>query len=106
MSVASTATTASDVFIIADFARSSNVKEVNDWGTRHAQEYESLQDDLGREAEVRELLCALKPELASEFTQAAGEVSKCLAGTSTQASAGIAMRNVLEHYKGELFDRA
>jgi hypothetical protein len=105
-STGSMAVTAADVYAITDQARWSVVVPISEWGNRYSNEYLALQDRLKREGEVLNLLSKLKPSLGHEFKQASNDVKKCLANNISQISAGIAMRNVLEHFKGELFELA
>ncbi len=105
-STGSTAATAAYIYTITDQARWSVVVPISEWGSRHSNEYLALQDRLEREGEVLNLLSKLKPSLGNEFKQASNDVKKCLANNISQTSAGIAMRNVLEHFKGELFELA
>lgn len=105
-STGSMAVTAADVYAITDQARWSVVVPISEWGNRYSNEYLALQDRLKREGEVLNLLSKLKTSLGHEFKQASNDVKKCLANNISQISAGIAMRNVLEHFKGELFELA
>jgi hypothetical protein len=61
---------------------------------------------LGRENVIRELVGKLKPGLVGEFDNAAAAYRASLAGTNSQTNAGIALRNVIEHYKGEIMNMA
>jgi len=105
-STGSTAATAAYIYTITDQARQSDVASINEWGSRHSNDYLSLQNQLDRESEVLNLLNELNPTLMEEFKQASNDIKKCLANTISQTNAGIAMRNVLEHFKGELFELA
>ena len=103
-STGTTTATALDVYTITDQARQSEVESVSEWGRRHSEEYLNLQKQLEREGEVLKLLNRLNTTLGTRFEQASDEVKKCLLGTGNQTSAGIAMRNVLEQIKGEMFE--
>lgn len=105
-STGSMSVTAADVYKITDHARWSVVVLISEWGNRYSNEYLALQDRLEREGEVLNLLTKMKPSLGHEFKQASNDVKKCLANNISQISSGIAMRNVLEHFKGELFELA
>jgi hypothetical protein len=48
----------------------------------------------------------LKPAVAQEFELAENMYQGAIGGWQDQTAAAIAMRNVLDHYKGELFERA
>ncbi len=102
----STAATSAYIYTITEQAQWSIVEPIREWGSRHSNNYLSLQDRLEREKEVLYLLKDLNNSLGEKFKQASNDVNKCIAGNISQANAGIAMRNVLEHFKGELFELA
>jgi hypothetical protein len=106
VSVATTSTTSVRIYQVTDHARRSDDPQICGWGTKHSEQYEALQNQLGREQEVRSLLHKLKPSLAIEFDGALSEYRAVLAGTGSQTNAGIALRNVIEHYKGEVMNLA
>ena len=106
LSMAGTTNTASKIYAITDQSRCADELPIKEWGDRHSQEYEGLHTKLARESEVRDLLIKLKPSLGAEFDDAADAYRKAISGSGKQTEAGIAMRNVLEHYKGELMDKA
>jgi len=101
-----TSTTSTTIYHFASDARQNGDSQIQMWGSQHCEQYETLQSELGREKEVRSLLHNLRTNLGLEFDEAASAYSMARAGTGTQRNAGIAMRNVLEHYKGELMARA
>jgi len=105
-SSASTAATTMGVYILADKARQSKIAPIQEWGNRHTNEYFSLQDQLKREEDVLKLLDKLRPGLGTEFQQAANDIRMFLSGMGNQTSTGISMRNILEHYKGEIIELA
>jgi hypothetical protein len=105
-SAATTSTTSVKVYQLTDNARHSSNSKIRDWGTIYGTQYENLQNQHGREQEVRNLLHNLKPELAVEFDQAVSEYRAALADTGSNTSAGIALRNVHDHYKGEIMNLA
>jgi hypothetical protein len=98
-------TTSMTIYRFAGDARSSRDSQIRMWGDRHCERYETLQGESRREDEVRSLLWNLKDAVGREFDTAASAYRMAQARTGTQANAGIAMRNVLEHYKGELMAR-
>lgn len=106
VSVATTSTTSTRIYQLADNARHSDDPQICGWGSRYSEKYEILQNQLGREQQVRSLLHNLNPNLALEFDDAVSEYRAVLAGTTSQPKAGIALRNVIEHYKGEVMNLA
>lgn len=106
VSSGSTAATASGVWAVTNEAQQSDVIPIREWGARHSIEYLDLQDRLNREDEIIQRLKKLNPSLGNRFEQASADFRRCYAGTSNQIGAGIAMRNVLEQFKGELTDLA
>jgi ribosome-binding ATPase YchF (GTP1/OBG family) len=105
-SVATTSVTSTMIYNVTDQARHSNDIQIYDWGIKCSEQYETLQSLLGREQEVRKLLKNLSPKLEDEFNSAVDEYRATLASTSKQANVGIALRNVIEHYKGEIMNLA
>ncbi len=106
VSDATTSTSSTIIYHFASDARSSHDLQMEMWGDRHCKRYEALQSELGRENEVRNLLYGLKDTLGREFDDAVSACRMARVDIGTQPSAGIAMRNVLEGYKGELMARA
>lgn len=106
LSDATTSTTSDVIYLAACDAQSNQDFKVRNWGTQQCQAYETLQGHLGRVKDVRALLSRLESSLATEFDEAVSAYERLLAGTDTQPGAAIAMRNVLEHYKGELMNLA
>jgi len=76
------------------------------WAEGHMGRYRELQAHQARQDEVRRLLSALKPARAAELDHAYEECMRGKAGLGHRTSAGIAMRNLLEHVKGDLMERA
>lgn len=106
VSDATTSTSSMVIYHLASVAQSSHDSQIETWGYRHCKRYETLQGELGRETEVRGLLYTLKDKLGHEFDDAVSAYRMAQAGIGIQPNVGIAMRNVLEHYKGELMTRA
>jgi hypothetical protein len=106
VSAATTSTTSARIYQVTEDARHSGDPHVHRWGATYSEQYEILQNQLGREQEVRSLLHNLNPKLGLEFDDAVSGYRAVLAGTSSQPEAGIALRNVIEHYKGKLMNLA
>jgi hypothetical protein len=77
--------------------------ETQIWSKRYVTAYHTIQNTFHRAATVGLLLGKLHPNLAAEFNEVEADVLY-----TTMASEGVAirMRNVLDHYKGELFNLA
>jgi len=105
-SIGCLAGTTSEIYMSLNMARQSDVVPIREWGIHHSEEYLFLQFRFKREGEVLEILNKFCPSLGKEFELASNDFRKFLAGTGNRTSAGIAMRNVLERFKGELFDHA
>lgn len=85
---------------------SSPIHEARSWSQEHATRYEALQERHKRREVVRDLLRELKPELADEFDAAVKNYKLATENLQDREAAANAMRNVLNHYKGELLARA
>jgi hypothetical protein len=91
--------------VLASF-RSSNDEPTQIWANRQMSIYEVIQTSFGLVERIKKLLMSLKPAIAKEFELAEDTYQGAIGGWQDRTAAAIAMRNVLEHYKGELFDRA
>jgi len=80
--------------------------DTKQWARKYRTQYQEIQTTQRRRDQVRQLLEALKPGLATEFDTAIRSYEGFIGGYKGAIDAGIALRNVLEHYKGELFKRA
>ena len=79
---------------------------VEDWSTRHTEQYETMQSRHNRRAQVRRLLGCLNPDRVEEFERAWEALEGVRGQWLSQEKAGIAMRNLLEHSKGDLWQIA
>jgi len=77
-----------------------------DWSSLFTIRYKAIQDRFGTREQVQQLLRALNPRRTAEFDTACELVEVFQGGAQPQVAAGIAMRNVLEHFKGDLWNRA
>lgn len=106
MATSSSTATSSKVYILTLQARGSSDPDRVAWGQRHSQQYESLHERLGRQADARKLLERLDPGLVGEFDVVLESVAHHVAQTGTQFGAAIIMRNLLEHFQGKLMNLA
>lgn len=67
-------------------------------------EYAQLQAKYKNPDEISEILKNVSPKLSEEFEQANQSYMKAINGLLQANEAAIGMRNVLEHFVGELFD--
>ena len=79
---------------------------VTNWSNRYTAEYEAIQCRHKRHEMVCEKLGLLNPRRVDEFDKAWKAAEDGQGRWLTQENAGIAMRNVLEHVKGDLWERA
>jgi hypothetical protein len=91
------------------------VAQIGDWGVTGAQEYstayikdyQAIQIKYGQSATVRELLEKFNnPDLMERFDKASGAYSQAVSGAGERSAAALAMRNLLDGVKGELWERA
>lgn len=80
--------------------------EIEQWSTQYTERYETIQHRHNRREEVLKLLGSLNPERVEEFEKACEACESVQGGWLSQEDAGIAMRNVLEHVKGDLWQVA
>lgn len=76
------------------------------WAEKHTYQYMEMQRQQQRIAYVRSALKSLNPDRASEFDRAVETYRFWSTGWSERESVGIALRNVLEHFKGDLYEKA
>jgi len=106
VSSATMSTTSNVLYQVTTKSRNNINFQSHQWGISYSEKYEIIQSQLGREQQVRTLLFNLKENLASEFEEAVSVYRGALATTASQTNVGIAMRNVMEHYKGEMMNLA
>jgi len=76
------------------------------WSEKYTVQYTHMQGQQQRVDFVRRVLEKLNPDLAVEFDEAVEMYHLVSAGWGDTTSVGIALRNMLEHLKGELNERA
>lgn len=96
------ASTASYEFV----TRASEIAAAKRWSNEHSRNYVKIQSSQNRIEAVREFLQRLNPERVKEFEDAENAYRAWRLGSGEKTSAGFAMRTVLEHVKGDLFDLA
>lgn len=86
--------------------RSSDDPSTQRWVNNYAPVYETIQVSFSLVERINALLISLNGDIAQEFKVAESSYQAAVGGWQDTTAAAIAMRNVLEHYKGELFKRA
>jgi len=76
------------------------------WSSKCTLQYRELQEKQKRIEKVKQKLNNLNPDRIKELEQAYQEYSEAKSNEDKRISAGIAMRNVLEHFKGDLYELA
>lgn len=76
------------------------------WAQQRIQQYVYMQKKQQRINYVSDTLKKLNPDLATEFDKAVETYQLASSNWVERSSAGIALRNVIEHFKGELLERA
>jgi len=89
-------------FMLTCFTYKDVNAEVGNWASTYRPKVEALQSQVANIAFVSEKLESLSPKCAGEFRESVSEHRKFMAGTATASGAGILLRNVVEHTKGEL----
>ncbi len=84
-----------------------------DWYQERSQEYRKIQEKQEKSLRVRALLSALQaevpsgPDLIEEFDNMTDKIAQSEISSGVEdVSAGIAMRNLLDHYKGKIYEAA
>lgn len=110
VTIAGTASTvtASGSIVYGQIKRAEGIPDpaIQSWSKGWTQRYEALQESQSKHDEVRKLLLKLGPEQASEFDEAIESYRLATQGLKSRSDAANDMRNVLNHYKGELRAKA
>lgn len=96
---------ASTIYQFAILAGDLSDPSVQAWSQTYTAEYEEIQQTQMRVGAVGKLLGRLNPDRAIEFNEAVTTYQGLDTGLSDRVGVGIKLRNVLEHYKGDLFER-
>jgi len=102
--VAINTTSAVTLYDVVNIA--SEIKEAASWANRQKTKYSKIHEDQNRIEEVKRLLQKLDPAREGEFEEAEQAYRVRRLGAGQDTAVGIAMRNVLEHVKGNLFEVA
>jgi hypothetical protein len=104
--IAGTTVSILSLYTVVQDARQLPSEEVQSWSRHYATAYEDIQKLSERRTKVRDLLLTLNPARANEFDIAVKNYEEAIGGWREPESAEIAIRNVLEHYKGDLLEKA
>ncbi len=100
---AASATTSDVVFSqINSLNNPSQPQFVQDWSIKYHSQYFNFWEKKNSTNEVIEKLATLNPDRSAEFIEANTACISAFSGAVPPKSAAIAMRNTLEHYKGDL----
>lgn len=86
---------------LANLTTSADVTILS-WAKSYGSVFEDVQRSSQQVSRITDLLRSLRPEIADEFEEAEKTYQAAAGGWQERTGAGIAMRNVLEHYKGAL----
>jgi len=85
---------------------SNNVAEVTDWIQSRINSYNDIIRELNLCDKIRDRISKIDQKLIGEFNKMENDYYSVGNNSDRTVSAGISMRNVLEHYKGILFEKA
>jgi hypothetical protein len=80
--------------------------DIRTWATPIVAEYKQLQVQQNKSESVSRTLQKINANLEDEFNAAIKTYKKSIGGLAGKESAGIALRNVLENFKGEIHVKA
>lgn len=80
--------------------------EIGVWASKYCSKYEEIQNNQDRINHIVDELDKLNPDLKDEFRKSVEAYEKYKNDLISQQELGILIRNVLEHHKGELYNRA
>jgi len=93
-------------FSLISFGLLSEEQEIKDWSKNYLRPYIDLHGKQERFEEVKNYLLSLNPNRVEELEIAEKSYRLTLSGINDLIYTGIAMRNILEHFKGDLIQRA
>ena len=80
--------------------------QTHDWAVAKASEFRELQGRQNRINSIMSQLSVLDADRAQEFEKSVEAYKRAVSSTTDLTDAAIKIRNVLEHVKGELFEKA
>ena len=86
---------------LSDLSTASNT-EVSEWASPFITQYRDLQQKQKKTTLISSILQRISKPLDSEFQSALQTYKKAFSNLVGKEAAGIALRNVLEHFKGEI----
>jgi len=93
------------IAILSDIENFCDTK-YNSWTGDLIGKYATIQGSQDRKTYILTTLNTISGKVASEFELAIGSYEKYIGSSTNQNDCGINCRNVIEHLKGELFDKA
>jgi len=96
----------SSIYSSVSRAGEVDAEDIQKWSGIHTDLYREIQKKQSHREKVEQKLHILNPDRVEELETARQEYAAAVSDVGGRVAAGIAMRNVLEHYKGDLFARA
>ena len=93
------------IAILSDIESFGDTKH-NGWTTNLINQYVSIQTHQDRKSYILCELATINSKVADEFGLAISSYEKFIGSATNQNDCGINCRNVIEHIRGELYDRA
>ncbi len=94
-----------DTLKVVDY-ESNNIFKVTDWMQSRINSYNDIIRELNLCDKIKERIIRLNQKLLDEFNKMEDDYYSVGDNSEKTVSAGISMRNVLERYKGVLFEKA
>ncbi len=79
---------------------------INQWSKEYSISYRKIQEKQSRFEKVNQYLKKINADRIDELETSRNVYLATIAGVGKKIAAGIAMRNLLEHFKGDLFEKA
>jgi len=96
----------SSIYSAVSRAGEVDAEDIQKWSGIHTGLYREIQKKQTRFDKVKQQLQMLNANRVGELETARQEYAAAVSDVGERIAAGIAMRNVLDHFKGDLFERA
>jgi hypothetical protein len=96
----------SDVYSFVSQARQIDIPDINLWSGKHIRLYKEIQETQTRFDKIKRQLGSLSVNRVKELDVAQKSYAAAISDLGERVTAGITMRNLLEHFKGDLFEKA
>lgn len=95
-----------DMYSYVSRATEIDEPKLQAWANKAVVEYRDIQEKQTRYEKVAEFLATFSPDRVMELETAYKAYKSAISTAGDRITAGIAMRNLLEHFKGDLFAKA